>query len=87
MAARLAAAGALDRRSILAHGVHLRADEIESIKAAGATVVHNARSNMNNAVGRAALGALGDRVALGTDGIDGDMFEEGRAAYLRASRG
>ena len=83
VATRLAAAGALDRRSLLAHGVHLRADEISTIKAAGATVVHNARSNMNNAVGRAPLAALGDRLALGTDGIDADMFEEGRAAYFR----
>ena len=83
VAARLAAAGALDRRSLLAHGVHLRADEIATIKAAGATLVHNARSNMNNGVGRAPVVALGDRVALGTDGIDADMFEEGRTAYLR----
>jgi putative selenium metabolism protein SsnA len=82
VAARLADAGALDRRSLLAHGVHLRADEIDTIKAAGATVVHNPRSNLNNAVGRAPLAALGGCVALGTDGIDGDMFEEARAAYF-----
>ncbi len=83
VATRLADAGALDRRTLLAHGVHLRGDEVSTIKAAGATVVHNARSNMNNGVGRAPLVALGDRVALGTDGIDGDMFEEGRTAYFR----
>jgi putative selenium metabolism protein SsnA len=81
--ARLAAAGALDARSLLAHGVHLDPSEIELVRAAGATVVHNARSNMNNAVGRAPLAALGERVALGTDGIGADMFEEGRAAYFR----
>ncbi|HEX5147993.1 MAG TPA: amidohydrolase family protein, partial [Candidatus Limnocylindrales bacterium] len=83
VAARLAAAGALDERSLLAHGVHLDASEIETVREAGATVVHNARSNMNNAVGRAPLAALGERVALGTDGIGADMFEEGRAAYFR----
>jgi cytosine/adenosine deaminase-related metal-dependent hydrolase len=38
---------------------------------------------MNNGVGRAPLPALGERVALGTDGIGADMFEEGRAAWLR----
>jgi len=81
--ARLTDAEALDERSLLAHGVHLDADEIELVRAARATVVHNARSNMNNAVGRASLAALGDRVALGTDGIGADMFEEGRAAYFR----
>jgi putative selenium metabolism protein SsnA len=81
--ARLAACGALDRRSLLAHGVHLDADEIELVRASGATVVHNPRSNMNNAVGRAPLASLGERVALGTDGIGADLFEEARVAYLR----
>ena len=81
--ARLAAAGALDGRTLLAHGVHLDPGEIEIVRAAGATVVHNARSNMNNAVGRAPLATLGERVALGTDGIGADMFEEARAAYFR----
>jgi cytosine/adenosine deaminase-related metal-dependent hydrolase len=38
---------------------------------------------MNNAVGRARLDALGLRVALGTDGIGSDMFEESRAAFFR----
>lgn len=83
VAARLAAAGAIDGRSLLAHGVHLDEGEIEIVRAAGATVVHNPRSNMNNAVGRAPLAGLGDRVALGTDGIGADMFEEGRVAYFR----
>jgi putative selenium metabolism protein SsnA len=80
---RLAAAGAIDRRSLLAHGVHLDPAEIEIVRSLGATVVHNARSNMNNAVGRAPLAAFGERVALGTDGIGADMFEEGRTAYFR----
>ena len=80
---RLAAAGALDRRSMLAHGVHLDPDEIALVAETGATVVHNPRSNMNNGVGRAPLAGLGERVALGTDGIGADMFEEGRAGYLR----
>jgi putative selenium metabolism protein SsnA len=81
--ARLAAAGAIDERSLLAHGVHLDPAEIDLVRGSGATVVHNARSNMNNAVGRAPLVAIGERVALGTDGIGADMFEEGRTAYLR----
>ena len=83
VAARLAAAGVLDARTLLAHGVHLDPSEVELVRSAGATVVHNARSNMNNGVGRAPLGTLGSRVALGTDGIGADMFEEGRAAYFR----
>ena len=80
---RLADAGALDERTLLAHGVHFDADEIELVRAASATVAHNPRSNMNNSIGRARVGALGPRVALGTDGIGSDMFEESRTAYFR----
>ncbi len=69
---------------MLAHAVHLDEREAETAREAGATVVHNARSNMNNAVGRAPLARLGPRVALGTDGIGADMFEESRSAYFRA---
>jgi putative selenium metabolism protein SsnA len=83
VAARLARAGALDGRTLLAHGVHLDDDELGVVHAAGASLAHNARSNMNNAIGRARLDALGPRVALGTDGIGSDMFEESRTAYFR----
>jgi putative selenium metabolism protein SsnA len=79
---RLASLGALDSRTLLAHGVHLGPDEIELVRQASATVAHNARSNMSNAVGRARVLAF-DRLALGTDGIGSDMFEESRAAYFR----
>jgi putative selenium metabolism protein SsnA len=81
--ARLAAAGALSGGALLAHAVHLQPAEARMILEAGATVAHNPRSNMNNGVGRTPLGWLGDRVALGTDGIGADMFEEARVAYLR----
>jgi cytosine/adenosine deaminase-related metal-dependent hydrolase len=80
---RLAEAGALTDRSLLAHCVHVDDREIELVREAGAWVAHNARSNMNNRVGRAPVGALGERVVLGTDGIDGDLFAESRAAYWR----
>jgi len=83
VAARLAHAGALDGRTLLAHGVHLDDHEIALVHAADASLAHNARSNMSNAVGRARLDALGPRVALGTDGIGSDMFEESRTAYFR----
>ncbi len=83
VADRLQRAGALDERTLLAHGVHLDDDEIGLVHAAGASLVHNARSNMNNSIGRARLAALGTRVSLGTDGIGSDMFEESRAAYFR----
>jgi putative selenium metabolism protein SsnA len=80
---RLARHGVLTDAALVAHTVHLDAAEAETIRASGATVVHNARSNMNNAVGRARVAWLGPHVALGTDGISQDMFEESRVAYLR----
>ena len=80
---RLQRAGALDERTLLAHGVHLDDEEVGLVHAAGASLAHNARSNMNNSIGRARLAALGERVSLGTDGIGSDMFEESRTAFFR----
>ncbi len=80
---RLRRAGVLNDRALLAHCVHLGAAEIEAVRAAGATVAHNPRSNMNNAVGYAPVGALASQMVLGTDGIGADLFEEARAAFVR----
>ena len=80
---RLLALGALDARTLLAHGVHLSRHEVDAVIAAGAVVAHNPRSNMNNGVGRAPVVDLGDRIVLGTDGIGADMFEESRVAWFR----
>ena len=83
VAARLDRAGALDEHTLLAHGVHLDDEEIRLVHAAHSSIAHNARSNMNNSIGRARLHALGGRVSLGTDGIGSDMFEESRTAFFR----
>lgn len=82
--ARLAEAGVLGERAVLAHCVHLDDAEVAAVRQAGAWVVHNPRSNMQNRVGRAPVLALGDKVALGTDGVDGDLFAEATVAYFRA---
>ncbi|CAN5769551.1 putative aminohydrolase SsnA [soil metagenome] len=63
---------------LLVHGVHLADDH-----GLRGTVVHNPRSNMNNAVGYASPARFANRVALGTDGIGADMLEEFRLAYAR----
>jgi putative selenium metabolism protein SsnA len=84
---RLAKAGILGERSLLAHCVHLAPPEVRTVAGSGATVVHNPRSNMNNGVGHAPVHLLGERVALGTDGIGADMFAESQAAYWRARDG
>jgi cytosine/adenosine deaminase-related metal-dependent hydrolase len=81
---RLAESGALSDSDLLAHCVHLEQAEAAIVREAGATVAHNPRSNMNNGVGRARVELLGDRVALGTDGIGGDMITESQTAYWRA---
>jgi len=80
---RLADAGALSEDALFAHCVRVDDREISLVRAAGATVAHNPRSNMNNSVGRAPVAKL-PRVALGTDGIGGDLFAESKAAYWRA---
>ncbi len=81
---RLDRAGALGPKTILAHGVHLSPGERARVQEAGAWIVHNPRSNLQNAVGYADVRTLGPRVALGTDGMDGDLFTEARVAHLRA---
>ena len=63
---------------LLIHGVHLADDH-----GLAGTIVHNPRSNMNNSVGYARPTRFANPVALGTDGIGADMFEEFRLAYVR----
>jgi len=79
--------GALLPGSILAHCVHLGADDLARIGDAGAWVTHQARSNMNNAVGHAPVGLFPETSALGTDGIGADMFAELQAGWFRGSEG
>ncbi len=80
---RIEAFDGLNHRTLLAHGTHLSAAEIERVEKADAWLVHNPRSNMNNAVGYACPSRFGKRVALGTDGIDANMFEEARFAFFK----
>jgi len=60
---------------LLVHAVYLDRD-------LPGTIVHNVRSNMNNAVGYAAPARRANPVVLGTDGIGADMAEEFRLAYV-----
>lgn len=83
-AERLSNAGALGEGDLVAHGVHLDDTERRLLRTSGAWLAHNPRSNMNNCVGYARPFDLGERVALGTDGIDGDLWAEARACHLKA---
>lgn len=60
---------------LLVHCVHLDRE-------LPGTIVHNPRSNMNNAVGYARPARWTRPVLLGTDGIGADMLEEFRLAYV-----
>jgi putative selenium metabolism protein SsnA len=81
---RLDGAGVLTDQALLAHCVHVDSGEIDLVAGSRATVVCNPRSNMNNGVGHSPFVPGQQRVALGTDGIGGDLFAESQAGYFRA---
>jgi cytosine/adenosine deaminase-related metal-dependent hydrolase len=62
---------------LLSHCVHLPDDH--DLKG---TILHNPRSNLNNAVGYANPARFSNPVALGTDGIGANMIESFRLAYV-----
>jgi putative selenium metabolism protein SsnA len=82
---RLDRAGLLGPGALLAHCVRVTGQEVAEITSSGAAVAHNARSNMNNRVGYSPLVHGEARVALGTDGIGGDMITESQVAFFRAT--
>jgi cytosine/adenosine deaminase-related metal-dependent hydrolase len=81
---RLVEAGVVSESSLLAHCVRVHESEIALIEAVEATVVCNPRSNMNNGVGHSPFLSRSGRVALGTDGIGGDMVAESQSGFFRA---
>ncbi|HUU01051.1 MAG TPA: putative aminohydrolase SsnA [Myxococcota bacterium] len=82
---RLHTRGLITPGSLAVHCVHTSPEEWALVKKAGAFVVHNPQSNMNNAVGAAPVCdmiANGVDVGIGTDGMEADVREEIRAAFL-----
>jgi putative selenium metabolism protein SsnA len=82
---RLAEAGILGPKSIVAHAVHVDAVEKNILRETGTWVTHQPRSNMNNAVGAADIEGmlrLGIPVCLGNDGFSNNMWAEWKMAYL-----
>lgn len=80
---RLDRLGLAREGSVVAHAVALGNAEVDALTSAGAFIATNPRSNMHHGVG--VFGGGGDRVALGTDGLDGDVLAEARAYWLRHS--
>jgi len=76
---RLERLGALPEGSILAHGIHLSADQVRRASDEGCWWVQNPRSNEGNEVGYAASLQAAARVALGTDGWPAEMTVEAEA--------
>ena len=81
---RLDSFNLLNDKSILAHGVWLNAKDLQILNKRNSFLVHNARSNMNNNVGYLKSIAEVNNLAIGTDGIGADMFEETRFAYFKS---
>ena len=85
VADRLEANHILGPRSIAAHCVHVNSGEMSRLAETHTHSVHNPRSNMNNAVGRAPVEEMvqaGINVGLGNDGFSMNMMQEMKAAYL-----
>ena len=82
---RLQEFGVLGPATLAAHCVHVDRIETEILLDSGTMVVHNPRSNMNNAVGTADLLwmlHIGIPVGLGNDGFSNNMFTEMATTYL-----
>lgn len=81
--ARLAEYDLIDSKTLIAHGLYLSADDIKLLNDKDGFLVHNARSNMNNHVGYNHQLTGIRNLALGTDGIGSDMFEEMKFAFFK----
>lgn len=81
--------GVLDSNLIIAHGIHLTADDMALLVHRDVGVAHNPQCNMKLANGTAPIPELlrrGVKVGIGTDGVasnnDLDLFDEIRSAAL-----
>ncbi|CAG20346.1 putative aminohydrolase SsnA [Photobacterium profundum] len=80
---RLDSFGLINEKTLLAHGLFLSDRDIDILNAKDGFLVHNARSNMNNNVGYNNKLIRFKNVALGTDGIGADMFEELKFSFFK----
>ena len=69
----------LNSKSILAHCIHIEDSDLPILKESQVNIVHQPRSNMNNAVGTLDIFNLlknGIQFGMGTDGMSADMKAE-----------
>lgn len=82
---RLYDSGILGGHTLAVHCVHINDKEIALLRETGTVVVHNPRSNMNNAVGVAPIIKMakkGVRLGLGTDGMSARVQDDFLVAPL-----
>jgi cytosine/adenosine deaminase-related metal-dependent hydrolase len=76
---------ALPPGSIIAHGVHLAADQVRRAADSGVWIVQNPRSNRGNGVGYPPALAISNLVALGTDGYPAVLEDEAQVLREEAA--
>lgn len=82
---RMKRRGILGEKTIAAHCIHLVKEDLDILYKTKTNIVHNPRSNMNNAVGVAPIIEMfniGIRPGLGTDGMGMDMTREVYTSWL-----
>ena len=73
----------LNEKSIIVHGVYLTDNDISILNERNSFLIHNPRSNMNNGVGYMNSLHKVKNVAIGTDGIGSNMFEEIKFGFFK----
>ena len=73
----------LNEKALIAHGVYMTDDDISILNERDSFLLHNPRSNMNNGVGYMKNLSEIKNVAIGTDGIGSNMFEETKFAFFK----
>jgi len=82
---RLEEQGILGPKTIIAHGVHIDAKEMQLLADSGTWISHQPRSNMNNGVGMSDIDSMlrmGCKIAMGNDGFSNAMWQEWKTTYL-----
>ncbi len=73
--------------SVFVHGVDLSPIDMQTLEEKKVWLIHCGRSNMNNGVGRAPVDRFPSSCALGTDGLDANLWAELRTTFFRGNEG
>ena len=69
-------------KTIMSHCLHIDDNERSILRKSGVYIVHNADSNLKNAVGNFNGQNLGKNIMLGTDGMHSDMLRSAKSSFL-----